>query len=101
MDATSMTYDEVRMTGSLGDKPLVVISANTAWFTPGAPADDTRRALNDLQSELAGLSTNSSHRIVEGATHASLLHDQDDAQAVINAIEAVLASIQTGQPLAQ
>ena len=101
MDATSTTYDEVRMTGSLGDKPLVVISANTAWFTPGAPADDTRRALNDLQSELAGLSTNSSHRIVDGATHASLLHDQDDAQAVINAIEAVLASLQTGQPLAQ
>jgi pimeloyl-ACP methyl ester carboxylesterase len=101
MDATPMTYDEVRTTGSLGNKPLVVISANTAWFTNGAPADDVRRALNALQSELAGLSTNSSHRIVEGATHASLVHNHKDAQAVITAIEAVLASLQTGQPLAQ
>ena len=99
MSATPMTYGEVRGTGSLGNKPLVVISANTAWFTNGAPADDVRRALNDLHSELAGLSTNSSHRIVDGATHASLVHDQNDSQAVITAIEAVLASIRTGQPL--
>jgi pimeloyl-ACP methyl ester carboxylesterase len=99
INATSATYDEVRATGSLENMPLVVISANTAWFTKGAPADDARNTLNDLQSEIAGLSTNSSHRIIDGATHGSLVHNQNDAQAVISAIEDVLTSLQTGQPL--
>jgi pimeloyl-ACP methyl ester carboxylesterase len=99
IDATPATYDEVRVTGSLESLPLVVISANTAWLDRGAPADDARRILNELHSELAGLSANSSHRIVEDATHGSLVHNQDDAQASIAAIEAVLTAIQTGQPL--
>jgi hypothetical protein len=100
IDATPATYDEVRVTGSLGSRPLVVISASTAWFERGAPADDARRMLNGLHAELAGLSTDSSHRLVEGATHGSLVHDRDHAQATITAIEAVLTAIQTGQPLA-
>jgi pimeloyl-ACP methyl ester carboxylesterase len=99
INATSATYDEVRATGSLGNKPLVVISANTAWFAKGAPADDARRILNDLHRELAETSTNSRHIIVEGATHGSLVHNHDDAQQVVAAIEAVLTSLQTGQPL--
>ncbi len=99
MNSTSTTYDEVKATGSLGDMPLVIISANTAWFTKGAPADDTRKILNDLQSEIAELSTNSSHGIIDGATHGSLVHNQDDAQAVISAIEDVLTSLKTAQPL--
>jgi pimeloyl-ACP methyl ester carboxylesterase len=96
IDATPASYDEVRATSTLGSRPLVVISANTAWLERGAPADDARRILNELHAELAGLSTNSRHRIVEGATHGSLLHNHDDAQATITAIEAVLTAIQTG-----
>jgi len=99
INSTSASYNEVRTTGSLGNLPLVVISANTAWFTKGAPADDARKILNSLQSEITGFSTNSSHRIIEGATHGSLVHNQSDAQAVISAIENVLTSLQTGQPL--
>ena len=99
IEATPASYDEVRRTGSLADRPLVVISANTAWFSRGAPADDARRILNELHAELAELSTNSSHRIVEGATHGSLIHNRDDAQVIIDSIEAVLTSVQTGQPL--
>jgi len=101
IDATPATYDEVRATESLESRPLVVISANTAWFDRGAPADDARRILNELHAELAGLSADSSHRIVEGATHGSLVHNQGDAQATIAAIEAVLKAIRTGQPLKQ
>ena len=97
IDATPASYDEVRATQRLGSRPLVVISANTAWLERGAPADDARRVLNELHAELAGLSTNSRHRIVEGATHGSLVHNRDDAQATIAAIEAVLRAIQTGQ----
>ena len=97
IDATPATYDEVRVTGALENRPLVVISANTAWLNRGAPADDARRILNELHAELAGLSTISSHQIVEGATHGSLVHSQDDAREIIVAIEAVLAAIQSGQ----
>jgi pimeloyl-ACP methyl ester carboxylesterase len=99
IEATPASYDEVRRTGSLADRPLVVISANTAWFSRGAPADDARRILNELHAELAELSTNSSHRIVEGATHGSLIHNRDDAQVIIGSLEAVLTAIKTGQPL--
>ena len=35
IDATPATYDEVRVTGSLGSRPLFVISASTAWFERG------------------------------------------------------------------
>lgn len=101
IDSTTATYDEVRATGSLGDIPLVVISANTAWLTKDAPADNARLTLNNLHAENAKLSTNNSHVIVDGATHGSLVHDKNDAQKVITAIEAVLTSLQTGLPLAK
>jgi len=99
IESTSVTYDEVRATGTLGDIPLIVISANTAWFTKGDPADKARTILNTLHAEISQLSTNSLHVIVDGATHGSLVLNQNDAHQVIIAIEAVLTSIETGQPL--
>jgi len=99
IESTPVTYDEVRATGTLGNIPLVVISANTAWFTKGAPADKARTILNKLQDEIANLSTNHLHIIVDGATHGSLVLNQNDAHQVIIAIEAVLTSTRTGQPL--
>jgi len=99
IESTSVTYDEVRGTGALGDMPLVVISANTAWFTKGDPADKARTILNTLHDEIAQLSTNNLHVIVDGATHGSLVLNQDDAHQVVIAIEAVLSAIETGQPL--
>lgn len=101
MDATPATYDEVRATGSLGDMPLAVVSANTAWLTKGAPADHARIVLNKLHDEIAHLSTNNTHLIVDGATHGSLVLNQNDAQKIVMAIQAVLTSLETGQPLAQ
>ena len=100
MQATPASYAEVRDTGSLDARPLVVLSAGTAWFERGAPPDEARRIINELHDELTALSTNSSHRVVEGATHGSLVHDQDDAQAVIVAIEDVLSATRTGQAAA-
>ncbi|HMP40053.1 MAG TPA: alpha/beta hydrolase [Roseiflexaceae bacterium] len=100
IEATPAAYDQVRDAGSLERRPLVVVSANTAWLERGAPADDARRTMNALHAELAGLSANSSHRIVEGTTHGSLVHNQNHAQATISAIEAVLTAIQTGRALA-
>ncbi len=94
IDATPTSYAEVRQVTSLGDLPLAVVSANTAWFSRGAAPDAARRTLNELHAELANLSTDHRHYIVDGATHASLLHQQDDAQSVISAIEEVWTAAQ-------
>ena len=77
-------------TQSLGDKPLAVITAGEhepIWF--------------DLQDELAALSSDSVHRVVEGATHTSLLDNQRDAQVTSRAILEVVEAVRTGQPLMQ
>jgi alpha/beta hydrolase family protein len=78
-------------TQSLGDKPLAVITAGEQqepiWF--------------ELQEELAALSSDSVHRVVEGATHGSLLDDQRDAQVTSMAILEVVEAVRNGQPLMQ
>jgi pimeloyl-ACP methyl ester carboxylesterase len=56
--ATPETNAQVRGSGSLGNKPLAVISA-------GKQAPDWL----EMQGELAALSPNSTHRVVAGATH--------------------------------
>ena len=87
--------------GPLGARPLVVLSAGTAWLSVGAPADATRRAYTAMNIEQAGLSSNSVHRVVEGASHMSLVHRHDDAQATVTAIREVVEAAQSGQPLAR
>lgn len=99
IEATPATYDEVRATGALGDIPLIVLSANTAWFEGGSPPDNARLVLNNLQEEIAQLSTNSRHNVVDGATHGSLVLEKNDALQVVGAIEAVLSAARTGESL--
>ncbi len=90
--ATPETSAQVLLsTQSLGDKPLAVITAGEQqepiWF--------------ELQEELAALSSDSVHRVVEGATHGSLLDDQRDAQVTSMAILEVVEAVRNGQPLMQ
>ena len=80
----------MRTTQSLGEKPLAVVSAgeqSASWF--------------ELQEELAALSSNSSHRKVEGATHESLLSEKRDAQVTGAAILEVVEAVRNGQLLMQ
>ena len=90
---------EARATNTLGDLPLIVISATTAWLTPGAPADEARQVYTALNLEQAALSSNSLHRSVEGTSHTSLVNKQADAQATVDAVRQLLAAIATGKPL--
>jgi pimeloyl-ACP methyl ester carboxylesterase len=86
--ATPETTAQVRSAGNLGDKPLAVISAgeqSSGWF--------------EMQDELAALSSDSIHRVVEGATHESLLYDKDDAQVTSAAIEQVVEAVRADRPL--
>jgi hypothetical protein len=76
---------------SLGDRPLAVVEAPEE-------AQDGWRALQD---ELATLSTNSVHRVVPGATHASLITDKADAAESSDAIRDVVESVRAASPIAQ
>jgi pimeloyl-ACP methyl ester carboxylesterase len=70
----------------LAGKPLVVLTAGSG-SKAGWMAD---------QDHLAALSTNSAHRVIEGATHAALLHDEEYAAQTTQAILDVLSSVRTG-----
>ncbi|GAA1874948.1 hypothetical protein GCM10009715_22190 [Paeniglutamicibacter psychrophenolicus] len=71
------------------DKPMVVLTAGVG-SAPGWTAS---------QEALASLSTNSLHRVIEGATHTSLLSDRDDAAATARGIFDVVAAVRTASPL--
>jgi pimeloyl-ACP methyl ester carboxylesterase len=71
---------------SLGDKPLVVVTAVTGAHKGWMP----------LQDEMLKLSTNSVHRVIQGATHTSLIEDKADAADAIRAILDVVASVRSG-----
>jgi hypothetical protein len=73
-----------------GDKPLVVLTA-------GSGSDADKIAAHD---DLAALSTNSAHRVVDGATHNDLVLNES-AAAVSQAILDVVSSVRSAGPLAK
>jgi pimeloyl-ACP methyl ester carboxylesterase len=88
--ASPQTTAQTQALESLGDKPLAVVSAGTQspdWL--------------ELQDELAALSPNSMHRVVEGATHTSVVYDRSDARATGAAIVEVVAAVRNDRPVAQ
>jgi pimeloyl-ACP methyl ester carboxylesterase len=72
------------------DKPLIVLTAAS-----GHDAAETA-----AQNHLATLSTNSVHRVIAGATHASLVGEQRDAAETTRAVLDVASSVRSGKPLA-
>jgi pimeloyl-ACP methyl ester carboxylesterase len=77
--------------GSLGNKPLAVVTApkqaEPGWLKH--------------QDKLASLSSNSIHPVVKGATHESLLYDKRDSQATSAAIVEVVGAVRNDRPLAR
>ena len=71
------------------DKPLVVLTA-------GSGNDAAWQA---KQKDMAALSTNSAHRVINGATHEALIAEEEYAAATTQAIIDVVASVQSGAPL--
>ena len=72
-------------------KPLVVLTAgvgnDAAWV--------------ERREELATLSEDSDHRLIEGADHSALIHDEEHAAATSDAILDVVASVRDEEPLAR
>ncbi|HEY6072332.1 MAG TPA: alpha/beta hydrolase, partial [Anaerolineales bacterium] len=92
--ATLELDNEVRTAGKLGDLPLAVL---TATIHNGSP--EMEQAWPALQDELAQLSTNSIHYILEGARHESLWVDPKFAAQSTSAILKVVDAAQHGTPL--
>jgi pimeloyl-ACP methyl ester carboxylesterase len=71
------------------DKPLIVLTAGSghdaAWST--------------AQNRMARLSTNSVHRVIDGATHEDLIANEEDAAATTQAILDVVSSVRSQRRL--
>jgi pimeloyl-ACP methyl ester carboxylesterase len=74
---------------SLGDKPLIVVTA----------ARDAEIGWLPLQDEMATLSRNSLHLVLPNATHSSLIENAHDSEASSEAILQVVASVRSGKTL--
>jgi pimeloyl-ACP methyl ester carboxylesterase len=79
---------QARSFQSLGDRPLVVVTA----------AREAPAGWLPLQESMAGLSTNSSHRVVP-YTHDALVTDQTAAQTSSQAIRDVVHAVRASAPL--
>ena len=62
-----------------------------------APSFDAAWAV--AQDHLATLSTDSVHRVVDGAVHEDLVADRDGAAATTRAIQQVVSAVRSGEPL--
>jgi hypothetical protein len=69
----------------LADKPLIVLTAGSGHDAAWSAAQD----------RMARLSTNSVHRVVDGATHEDLIGNEEDAAATTQAILDVVASVRS------
>jgi len=79
---------QTRRLESLGNKPLVVVTAG-----------ESEPSWLKRQDDLATISSNSMHRVVEGATHTSVVYERSDAQATSAAIVEVVEAVRNDQPL--
>jgi pimeloyl-ACP methyl ester carboxylesterase len=74
-------FNQAKALRSLHGKPLAVLTATVGQMNGWAAAQD----------KLAQLSTNTTHRVVAGATHAALLEDKTFAGATSRAIKEVVS----------
>lgn len=92
--ASPATNDQVREVGSLGDVPLYVLSATNHGTPP-----DQEKLWQNWQNELADLSTNSVHQVVDGAEHDAFWRNRETAKMSVAAILDVVAAVHTGEAL--
>ena len=89
MRGAERIFQQSQSLGSLGDLPVMVVSRGTGL----------EGGWGEQQAELAALSTNSAHLVVEDSTHVSLIFNPDHAHVVSQAILQVVGSVQTGKRL--
>lgn len=103
MSSFAESADEVRASGNLGNKPLIVLTAgknvDASQLPPGLEKKDIEdfRAIwvNELQVKQAQLSTQGKRIIVPDSDHMIPFERPD---AIVSAIREVAAAATTGQP---
>jgi len=83
------TMTEAQSLTTLGDRPLVVLTA----------MKDAQGGWTAAQNQLAALSTNSVHRTLTHANHAMLTEHQATAAQSSDAIRDVVNAVRTGTPI--
>jgi pimeloyl-ACP methyl ester carboxylesterase len=86
-----MSLKEAAALTTLGDRPLIVVTAAKGAQTGWLP----------LQDKMTGLSTNSVHRVLPDTDHPGLIHDRAGATQASQAILDVVASVRSGMPLTE
>jgi uncharacterized protein (DUF1786 family) len=71
------------------DKPLIVLTAGSGHDAAWSAA----------QNRMARLSTNSVHRVIDGATHEDLIANEEDAATTTQAILDVVSSVRSQRRL--
>ena len=84
LQATAST-EQAAALRDFADKPLIVLTAGSGHDAAWSAA----------QNRLARLSTNSVHRVVDGASHEDLVGNEEDAAATTQAILDVVASVRS------
>jgi pimeloyl-ACP methyl ester carboxylesterase len=79
-------FEQAQALTTLGDRPLVVLTASENLGTEGWSA---------AQDRLAALSSHSIHRTVR-SSHAGMVEDPNGSAASVSAINAVVGSLRTG-----
>jgi uncharacterized protein (DUF1786 family) len=79
------SIEQAAALGDFADKPLIVLTAGSGHDAAWSAA----------QNRMATLSTNSVHRIIDGATHEDLITDEEDAAATTQAILDVVSSVRS------
>lgn len=87
----SAALEQVRSAKGIGSKPLLVVL--------GSEGDGSIEPLQDLFADQERLSTNSSTRVVAGATHAGLVDSQASSSQTSAAITQVVQAVRSGKSL--
>jgi pimeloyl-ACP methyl ester carboxylesterase len=92
LSALNESRSQVAATGSLGDLPLVVLSGSpdVSRLPPSFPVEQIKRTFQDLQVELAGLSSRSTHIVCDTCDHYIPMTNPD---MVVDAINQELANV--------
>ncbi len=84
-----ITLKEAAALTTIGDRPLIVVTAAKGASNGWLP----------LQDKMTGLSTNSAHRVLPDTDHPGLIHDRSGVAQASQAIHDVVASVRSGTPL--
>lgn len=88
---------QAHQTKNLGDRPIVVVTAGQLvedeYLPDHVDAYEMRDAWTSLHKEIASLSTNGLHVVMDGADHMNLIYDKKNADQVAHHIRMIAREV--------